>query len=100
MSVGYTPDRFVWAHDRAAHRSGPVHRDLIALDPARYRLDEKHPVVDRRGVLLPSKPEVISKPVTQTATDSSGSAATPTSPIDLGVRGSNGAESALGAHHP
>ena len=56
MASGYSPDPFIWAFDAAAKRSGPVHRDLVALDPDRYRTDAKHPVVDDRGVLLPSKP--------------------------------------------
>ena len=53
---GYSPDGFVWAIDRFAHRAGPVHRDLIKAFPDRYEVDEKHEVVDARGFLLPSKP--------------------------------------------
>ena len=56
MAIGYEPGPFVWAIDRNAHRVGPVHRDLVALYPERYEPDEQHPVVDERGVLLPSKP--------------------------------------------
>lgn len=46
----------VWAIDRAGRRAGPVHRDLISLDPDRYRADDNHPVTDHMGRLLPSKP--------------------------------------------
>ena len=68
MASGYSPDPFIWAYDSAAKRSGPVHRDLVALDPERYRTDAKHPVVDARGVLLPSKPETLSKTSMTTTT--------------------------------
>lgn len=56
MAIGYTAEKFVWAVDRAARTAYPVHRDLVALDPDRFTVDEKHPVTDERGMLLPSKP--------------------------------------------
>lgn len=55
MSIGYNPDDFVWSTDLTTGRAAPRRRDLIALNPERYRTDEKHPVVDSRGVLLPGK---------------------------------------------
>ena len=57
MAAGYDPGLFVWATDRYALRAGPFHRDQIAADPDRYtHVDDTHPVVDGRGVLLDSKP--------------------------------------------
>ena len=56
MSIGYTSENHVWAIDRYGHRAGPVHKVLIALDPDRYEIDKKHPVVDAGGRLLTSKP--------------------------------------------
>ena len=59
MSIGYNPDDFVWSTDlttgRAAPRRGERDQVTTALTPERYRTDEKHPVVDSRGVLLPGK---------------------------------------------
>ena len=55
MSIGYNPADFVWSIDLTTGRAAPRRRDLIALTPDRYRTDEKHPVVDSRGVLLPGK---------------------------------------------
>lgn len=74
MATGYTPDPFVWAHDKLAQRSGPVHRDLVALFPDRYSTDEEHPVVDERGVLLPSKPHAIAEDTAETTNDTAGTA--------------------------
>ena len=56
MAIGYTAEKFVWAVDRAARTAYPVHRDLVAHDPDRFDVDERHPVTDERGMLLPSKP--------------------------------------------
>lgn len=56
MSIGYNPADFVWSIDRTTGRAAPLRRDLIALNPSNYQLDEKHDVVDARGVLLPGKP--------------------------------------------
>ena len=65
MASGYSPDGFVWVVDRTAGMAYPIsreHHDLTA-DPDRYERDEKHPVVDDRGVLLAAKPiEAKAKP--------------------------------------
>ena len=56
MASGYDGSDRVWVVDRIAGRAYPIHRDLIALDPQRYEVDEDHPVLDHRGVLLEGKP--------------------------------------------
>lgn len=56
MASGYDGRDRVWVVDRRAGRAYPIHRALIALDPQRYEVDEDHPVLDRRGVLLEGKP--------------------------------------------
>ena len=56
MASGYDGRDRVWVVDRKAVRAYPIHRHLIALDPQRYEVDEDHPVLDHRGVLLEGKP--------------------------------------------
>ena len=56
MASGYDGSDRVWVTDRNARRAYPIHRDLIALDPQRYEVDEGHPVLDHNGVLLEGKP--------------------------------------------
>lgn len=46
----------VWARDSRTGHAGPVARAAIEADKNRYKPDEKHPVRDGRGQLLPWKP--------------------------------------------
>lgn len=58
MASGYDGSDRVWVVDRIAGRAYPIHRehpDLVA-NPERYEVDEGHPVLDDRGVLLEGKP--------------------------------------------
>lgn len=66
MASGYDGSDRVWVTDRVAGRAYPIHRDLIALDPKRYEVDEDHPVLDHRGVLLEGKP-ITTKGATEAA---------------------------------
>lgn len=55
MPIGYEAADFVWSTDKTTGRAAPRKRTLIGLEPGRYMVDETHPVVDARGVLLPGK---------------------------------------------
>ena len=49
-------DSHVWVRDARTGHAGPEARTTVAADKDRYRPDEKHPVRDHRGHLLPWKP--------------------------------------------
>lgn len=48
-------DPFVWVRDQLSGHSHTITREALALNPDRYVADERHPVRDELGNLLPTK---------------------------------------------